>query len=55
MTFLKQLWMTKLLAKVTIYFYDYIVNDKKGPNIVNDSFAHKPDVLLVFFFWHIVL
>ena len=24
-----------------------IVNDKKGHNIVNDSFAHKPDGLLV--------
>ena len=24
-----------------------IVNDKKGQNIVNDSFAHKPDGLLV--------
>ena len=25
-----------------------IVSDKKGHNIVNDSFAHKPDGLLVF-------
>ena len=24
------------------------VSDKKGHNIVNDSFAHKPDGLLVF-------
>ena len=24
-----------------------IVNDKKGHNIVNNSFAHKPDGLLV--------
>ena len=24
-----------------------IVNDKKGQNIVNESFAHKPDGLLV--------
>ena len=24
-----------------------IVNDKKGHNIMNDSFAHKPDSLLV--------
>ena len=24
-----------------------IVNDKKGHNIVNDSFVHKPDGLLV--------
>ena len=24
-----------------------IINDKKGHNIVNDSFAHKPDGLLV--------
>ena len=24
-----------------------IVNDKKGQNIVNGSFAHKPDGLLV--------
>ena len=26
---------------------NHIVNDKKGHNIVNDSFAHKPDGLLV--------
>ena len=26
---------------------DAVVNDKKGHNIVNDSFAHKPDGLLV--------
>ena len=25
-----------------------IVNDTKGHNILNDSFAHKPDGLLVF-------
>ena len=24
-----------------------IINDKKGHNIVNNSFAHKPDGLLV--------
>ena len=24
-----------------------IVNDNKGHNIVNDSFAHKPDGLLI--------
>ena len=32
-----------------------IMNDKKGHNIVKDSFAHKPDGLLVsifFFFQH---
>ena len=32
--------------KVTIRFD--VVSDKKGHNIVNDSFAHKPDSLLVF-------
>ena len=32
--------------KVTIRFV--VVSDKKGHNIVNDSFAHKPDILLVF-------
>ena len=26
---------------------NHIVNDKKGHNIVNDSFAHKSDGLLV--------
>ena len=26
-----------------------IVNDKKGQNIVNDSFAHEPDRLFVLF------
>ena len=25
-----------------------IASDKKGHNILNDSFAHKPDSLLVF-------
>ena len=44
--------------KVTIYYYEWhyethcdlfewIMNDKKGHNIVNNSFAHKPDDLLV--------
>ena len=44
--------------KVTIYCYErhyeqqcdlfqWIINDKKGHNIVNDSFAHKPDSLLI--------
>ena len=29
-----------------------IVSDKKGHNIVNDSFAHKPDsIIMIFFIW----
>ena len=28
---------------------NYIVNDKKGRNIVNDRFGHKPDGLLLLY------
>ena len=31
-----------------------IVNDKKGHNIVNDSFAHKPDGLIVEVVWRLL-
>ena len=29
------------------------VNDRKGHNIVNDSFAHEPDGLLVILFYKV--
>ena len=40
------------MTKGTIYsvindIMNDIVNDQKGHNIVNDSFVHKPDGLLV--------
>ena len=34
-------------CKQTFSIMNDIVNDKKSHNIVNDSFAHKPDSLLV--------
>ena len=38
-----------VMCKQTFSIMKDIVNDKKGQNIVNDSFAHKPDDLLVIY------
>ena len=46
MTFFNELLMTKGIMNDKRSQFN-VMNEKKGHNIVNDSFAHEPDGLLV--------